>query len=307
MSAEEEQPRRRIQMAAEQRPVLVGVDGTQENEVAIGWAVAEAGSRHRPLRLVYAYSWPGYFRTLPMYPVVPEAEPAAVTRAAEDLLARVVRRTAALAPGVPVQGAAVEGLPALVLRAESELAEVVVLGSRHLHALGSAVLGSVGTGLAGRAGCPLVVVRGPAGYPAEGARVVAGVDGSEASEAVLGYAFDHACRYGVRLTAVLCWHPHPVSPAHWLSQAAAGAREHANAWLSEALAGWREKYPDVPVSRQVIDDHPVSGLVAESTGQHLLVVGARSRHGLAGALLGSVSQGVLHHATCPVAVVPVAG
>ncbi len=294
-------------MTAEQRPVLVGVDGTPENEPAIGWAVAEASSRRRPLRLVYAYSWPGYLRTLPIYPVVPEVDQAEVTRAAQDLVARVVRRTAELAPGVSVQGAAVEGLPALVLKAESEQAEVAVLGSRHLHAIGSAVLGSVGTGLAGRVGCPLVVMRGPAGHPAEGARVVAGVDGSEASEAVLGYAFDHACRYGVRLTAVLCWHPRPASPVRWLPQAAADAREHANAWLSEALAGWREKYPDVPVSPVVIDDHPVPGLVAESTGQHLLVVGARSRHGLAGALLGSVSQGVLHHATCPVAVVPVPG
>jgi len=49
--------------------------------------------------------------------------------------------------------------------------------------------------------------------------------------------------------------------------------------------------------------HPVAGLVAESLSQELLVVGARSRHARLASLLGSVSQGVLHHATCPVAVI----
>jgi nucleotide-binding universal stress UspA family protein len=55
----------------------------------------------------------------------------------------------------------------------------------------------------------------------------------------------------------------------------------------------------------VIDDHPGPGLVAEGNGAHLLVVGARGRHALAGTLLGSTSQGVLHHANCPVAIIPV--
>jgi nucleotide-binding universal stress UspA family protein len=80
--------------------------------------------------------------------------------------------------------------------------------------------------------------------------------------------------------------------------------ESTEAWLSEALAGWREKYPDVEVHSGVVRDAPVPGLVAASVGQSLLVVGTRRRHSLAGALLGSVSQGVLHHAVCPVAVVP---
>ena len=77
--------------------------------------------------------------------------------------------------------------------------------------------------------------------------------------------------------------------------------------MSEALAGWSQKYPDVEVHHAVIRDHPVPGLIAESLNQELLVVGTRGRHALAGTLLGSVSQGVLHHADLPVAVIPSAG
>ncbi|MBA3524163.1 MAG: universal stress protein, partial [Geodermatophilaceae bacterium] len=36
---------------------------------------------------------------------------------------------------------------------------------------------------------------------------------------------------------------------------------------------------------------------------HTLVIGAHDRHARLGSILGSVSQGVLHHAACPVVVV----
>jgi nucleotide-binding universal stress UspA family protein len=71
------------------------------------------------------------------------------------------------------------------------------------------------------------------------------------------------------------------------------------------LSDRRDRYPNVQVHPTVLRAHPVHGLVDESTAGRLLVVGSHGRHALAGTLLGSVSQGVLHHATCPVAVVPI--
>jgi nucleotide-binding universal stress UspA family protein len=73
------------------------------------------------------------------------------------------------------------------------------------------------------------------------------------------------------------------------------------------MAGWQDKYPDVAATSAVLDAHPVGGLVEASLSEYLLVVSKRGRGARAGTVLGSVSQGVLHHATCPVAVVPVSG
>ena len=73
--------------------------------------------------------------------------------------------------------------------------------------------------------------------------------------------------------------------------------------LSEQLAGWREKYPDVPVTEVVERSHPVEALVRASRTADLVVVGCRGRGGFGGMLLGSVSQGLIRHADCPVAVV----
>ena len=73
--------------------------------------------------------------------------------------------------------------------------------------------------------------------------------------------------------------------------------------LADRLAGWAEKYPDVTVRRLVARDRPARALVEESGRAQLVVVGSRGRGGISGLLLGSVSQALLHHAACPVAVV----
>jgi nucleotide-binding universal stress UspA family protein len=238
----------------------------------------------------------------PAYRDLPDADEELEPNVAGQLVAKIIEQAREIEPGVVVEGDAIDGSPSRVLVQESSSATELVLGSRQLTALRSAVLGSVAVAVAGRTECPLVVLRGPAGLREEDAAVVVGVDATDAAQAVLAVGFDHASRHEVALRAVLCWHPDLLASMKW--RPSPPAPERADEWLSEALAGWSERYPDVTVHPEVIRQHPVAGLVLASSAQYLLVVGTTGHHALPGALLGSVSQGVLHHATCPVAVVP---
>lgn len=74
--------------------------------------------------------------------------------------------------------------------------------------------------------------------------------------------------------------------------------------LSESLVAWREEFPDVEVSGEVVRGRPARILAGASARSDLLVVGTRGRGGFPGLRLGSVSHAMLHTAHCPVAVVP---
>jgi nucleotide-binding universal stress UspA family protein len=283
-------------------PLVVGIDGSKSATAALDWALDEARSQGAPVRLVCAFGGALTYGTLSMYGNLPVPDIANVRAAAMQVLADAAQHAAERGPDIRVTTHALDGDVAPVLIEESRHASAVVVGSRPLGAFGSVVLRSASTAVSARAGCPVVVIRGPAGLPAEKPAVVAGVDGLGNSDVVLTYAFDYASRHDLPLHPVLCWHPDVLAEMSWRPEQPAPTRTSTG--LSEALAGWSEKYPDVATHASVVREHPVAGLVAAATAQHLLVVASRGHSALAGTMLGSVSQGVLHHATCPVAVVP---
>ena len=74
--------------------------------------------------------------------------------------------------------------------------------------------------------------------------------------------------------------------------------------LADALHEPAERYQDVPVSSEVVEGAARRALLKAAGGADLLVVDARRRHGHIGLRLGLVNHAVLHHAPCPIAVVP---
>ena len=213
----------------------------------------------------------------------------------------------AMAPEVPLTLHSVTGFAPTTLTAASRLAQTVVVGSHGRSALPTALLGSVSHQVAIHSSCPVVVVRenGTQGVDGPG-KVVVGVDGSEASEPALAYAFAYASSTGSGLTAVHTWWWEPLEGVSlgepWIGDWTQIAAQEGSL-LSEVLAGWSERYPDVAVTPHVVRGDPVVELLEQSLGARLLVVGSRGRGGFIGLMLGSVSRRILKRATCPVAVV----
>ena len=131
-------------------------------------------------------------------------------------------------------------------------------------------------------------------------RVVVGVDGSELSRLALQRAAIEAVAHDAVLEAVHAWdyldQPGPTFDPHY---GEAEARQRIDSFIGEVLGGERP----AGAVLTLINDHPASALLDAARGAFMVVVGARGLGGFTGMLLGSVSQHVIHHASCPVLVV----
>ncbi len=283
-------------------PIVVGVDGSEESMVGLAWAAHEAHHQRRSLRLVHAWEVP-----VPGYVPVP-ASVDLVRQGAEGVVAEAVAKAQEWAPDVHIEGVLMLGPSGRVLLDQGKDAAMVVVGSHGRGGFSRLMLGSSSNAVAAHATVPVVVTRGTAASGAwrEGP-VVVGIDGSSVSESAIDFAFQAAALRRSGLVAVHAWaQPDPfVDEAYAVLSESQTRQTEARLAVSESLAGWRSKYPDVDVTDVIADGHPVDALLAEAqrVDAALLVVGSRGRGGFTGLLLGSVSRGVLHHATCPVAVV----
>lgn len=285
-----------------QAPIVVGVDGSSPAQEALEWAAAEAAVRRRPLRIVHGFIWP--LMRVPLGPPAGGPSDGGLQAAAERVLIDAETHARSMASDIEVTSKLVTGAPAPALLDQAQGAELVVLGSRGLGGFLGLLIGSVGVEVAAHAPCPVVIVHPrPGGGPQPSMRrVVVGVDGSESSALATSFAFQAAARRGLGVTAVRAW-ALPMSTHPSLLVAVDEIEEVERRLLAESLDGERQKFPDVDVQSKLVRAHPGHALVAESAGAELVVVGSHGRGGFAGMLLGSVSQAVLQHANCPVAVV----
>ncbi len=285
---------------APQGAVVVGVDGSSTSDLALDWAVGEATRRNLPLHIIHAFSF-GYPKTISGFGHSVDDLRQIAHSVREDATARAQRANPEL---VITWDESAYG-PAPTLVQASKTAATVVVGARGLSAVGGVLVGSVSLQVATHAHCPVVVVHDKP-TPAPDAPVVVGVDGSAVSMTAIAYAYEQASSRGVGLTVVHAWWLEYVedtaASAIWTVDWQQFAEEERTL-VSESLAGWQEKFPDVAVRRLSVRGLPVDTLVRQSENACLVVVGTRGRGGFKGLLLGSVSQGVMHRAHCPVALV----
>lgn len=283
-------------------PVVVGVDGSASALAAVRLATREGAWRGRALRIVHAFIWPLLRVNTGASAEVPEG---GLRHDAERVLAEAAATAAATDRAVTVTTDLVTGAPAAVLLSAARRADLMVLGDRGLGGFTGLLLGSVAVQVASHSDTPVLVARGEE-HP--GGPVLLGADDSPAASPAIEAAFTEAEQRGVELLAVRVWNrptatlsmmPLPHDP----DRAAADEQQV----LTHALADCRQGHPKVQVREDVVAGRTGRTLVRLSELAQLVVVGARGRGGFTGLLLGSVSQQLLHHAACPVLVVPHTG
>ncbi|MCA1693869.1 MAG: universal stress protein, partial [Actinobacteria bacterium] len=187
-------------------PVVVGVDESGSALDALDWAAAEAATRHRPLRVVHAFTWPAI---VDPYGAIPGPGDCGCRAAAEQVLEEAVTRARSVIPDGHITPRLVVGAAARAMLEQALDADLVVLGNRGFGRLRGLLSRSVGVQVVAHATCPIAIVHPfhivPPGPSA--ARVVVGIDGSTQSIDAIGYAFHAATQRGIGLTAVHAWTP----------------------------------------------------------------------------------------------------
>ncbi|WP_377273866.1 universal stress protein [Peterkaempfera sp. SMS 1(5)a] len=297
------------------RAIVVGLDASPESAAAADWAAGEAVLRGLPVELVQG--WPR-----PPFGGPHQVEVDSVSeRWGRRVLDRMELELRTRHDGVEVTALQVPRPPVDVLSAASHDAVMLVLGSRALGAVRGSILGSVSQAVLVRAACPVVLVRSEhrasaehvpddAGLPSVRTSfrpVVLGLDIRRACDDVLAFAFEEAALRSAPLHVAHAGHPsvglgYAAPPLSAASTTQFIAEEEHRA--AATLRPWREKYPQVETDQRVIVGSAARFLVEAVPAAGLMVVGRRIREPAICFHIGPVCHAVIHHAACPVAVVP---
>ncbi len=276
--------------------VVVGADGSEPGIAALKWAADTAVAYGLPLTVLYARPDAAAEPTL-------VGEPTGVLGAAVSL-------AHTRQPDLQIRALQMPEAPVQSLLAAGETADVLVLGSRGTEGFRGLLLGSTTMHVAPYAQCPVVVVHSGSegGTPFEDVegqgnpgQVILGYDGSSASNRAAAFAFRHAEAIGCGVVAVTVEPGRGEPEAEQIDPENAMPGSDTSAFHSPVIVT-AASFPDVPVTFVSGTGRPAEVLLAQALGAELLVVGSRGSGGFSGLIMGSVTQKVLAHADCPVAV-----
>ncbi|MFD3991329.1 universal stress protein [Streptomyces sp. NPDC058583] len=302
---------------ASEPPVVVGVDGSEHSLRALEWALSAAEHLGSPLVVAHVRSdalqlGAARIASLGPSPELPDAVMEAVRTVVEER-----------GHDMPVRYESLDGSVTDALPAAARGARLLVTGSRGRGGFASLLLGSTSRTLSATAPCPLVVVPHEARAAAleggaEAGRVLLGLHPEETPDEVVTFAFEAAHHRGVPLEAVTAFRlpPQPTSlvvapapalqvpPPLPLADDAEAFVQEAEREQEERLRPFVARWPRVELVPTVVPADAAGLLVEGSRDAGLVVVGRHHRHRFGSLLIGSVAHAVLHHAHCPVAVVP---
>ena len=289
--------------------IVVGYDGSPGARLALEWAIETAKRDERPLTLLHCAG-------LTMTPTFRAYDPA-VQASPYDVMAKAVLSeateiaTRTLDPQ-DVRCLSVIGSAAAELVGASEQADLVVTGSRGHGAISAGLLGSTSYAVTAHAHCPAVVVRGDAVVHAGPTHpVVAAFDDSKDAGQALEVAVQVAAAAEAPLHVITVdnvgglevW-PETDSTVG-REQMLESMHQHVGQVLHDVAEEARAAHPGLEVHTSVLAGSPGQAIAAYAIDIRagLVIMGSRGHGGFTGMLLGSVSQHVIAHASCPVLVV----
>ncbi|WP_371675442.1 universal stress protein [Streptomyces sp. NBC_01276] len=283
--------------------VTVGVDGSQPARVAALWAAKEAVRRDRPLHIVYGADTDG--RAL--YLSAESIERVRVN--GQALLDETAKAVSAEYPGLSVTTEFSRAGAVDSLHRAGGLHGTVVVGNRGLGGFNSLMLGSVGLGTAATAMTPVVVVRGIDGAEETGTVLAAIRD--EHDLLIARYAAKEAELHKASLRLLHVWNVlqsvgEVVSMLDGVDEIASGHAEILTA-VTDVVGG---EFPDLEIQADAEKSISVAGVLVEASRHaDLLVTGGRRVPGPLGLApnLGKATHSLLHHAHCPVLLIPRTG
>ena len=142
--------------------------------------------------------------------------------------------------------------------------------------------------------------------------IVVGIDGSDHSLEALNWAMKEAAAHHAPLTVLVV---HQVAASHWTGnpitlpedRAAQEAAGHAAEKAAAEAEGRLGESRPASVTVRAVSGIAARELIDASRDADLLVVGSRGGGGFANLMMGSTSSQVVHHAHCPVVIMPRAG
>jgi nucleotide-binding universal stress UspA family protein len=281
------------------RAILVASDFSESSAAALRRARLLAAARGARIVLVHAFDGGRgrHPRDAGAAMALDEERRAAEIRLEAERRELVAAGLEAIA--MRLDGPAGEVIPAA---ARAEAVDLVVVGSRGRSGVKRILLGSVAEKVVRTSPVPVLVARGAAEAPFR--RALVATDLGEPAERALAAALElvepPAALDLVHLVALEPVVGIPVRPL--VTTALAAVTEEARRAAGELAARHAREGVAVAVACEIAD--PRDGVLdrLEAGGHDLVAVGSHGRHGVARALLGSVSETIVRHAPCSVLV-----
>ncbi len=278
--------------------VVAGVDGSAHAATAAEWAAREAERRGCSLHLVHAVNT----GTVTLSPRAGAAVTDLILQNAQTVLDDALGKLQAAHPTLRLTGDVVPRDAAAAVLNAAEHAELAVVGTRGHGGFAALLLGSVSLRVIAHSLCPAVVVRP---VPEPGGHILVAIR-DERDGVILRFALREAELHGLPVHAVHTWSTVASGLGHLPQMTDERGEEAAlhEDLLRRVVDAVGPEFPDVTIEARQVSGATAAVLVEESEQAALLVMARHEAPPHFGLRLGTAVHAVLHHAHCPVAVVP---